>query len=131
MSKGTKINIGGRERVLRYDLNAGEEIEERLDVLLRPGSIEEDLRELANTPMPLMKTAKIVLWAGLIREEPELTLQECGSWVDFENVGEIFKSFLSQLPEMSPEAEESIRAALGADTNPSSDHEKEMTTATK
>lgn len=113
MSKGTAITIGDEERHLRFDMNALAEIEERLDIELRPGAIEEDLIALAAKPMRLATTARVILWAGLIHENKELTLEEVGSWVDFQNVGDVMQGFFEQLPEMSPEAEESVRTALG------------------
>lgn len=116
MSKGTTINIGGEERTLRFDMNAMAEIEERLDITLRPASIQEDLLELANRPMKLAKTARIVLWAGLIHKNPELRLEDVGKWVDFENVQEVMNGFLAQFPEMSAEAEDAVKTALGVET---------------
>jgi hypothetical protein len=116
MSKGTRINIGGADRTLRFDLNAWEEIEDRLDVTLRPAAIQEDLLELANRPLKIAKTSKIFLLAGLLHESPKLTLKQVGSWVDFKNVKEVMDAFLAQLPEMSAEAEGAVKTTLGVET---------------
>lgn len=130
MSKGTgTIELGGKERTLRYDLNAIAILGDRLDIRLRPGRIEEDLAALGDHAFPL-SAPRTILWAGLLHADPELEESKVGSWVDFENVGEVLECFFAQLPGMSPEAEESVRAALGAEANTSSVQAKEVATAT-
>lgn len=129
MSKGTStIKLGGKEWTLRFDMNAIAIIGERFDIKLRPGKIEDDLKALGEHPFPL-SAPRTILWAGLLHADEDLAEKTVGSWVDFENVGEVLECFFAQLPGMSPEAEESVRAALGADTNVSSDQAKAATTA--
>jgi hypothetical protein len=68
---GTSIEIGGKRRTLRYDLNALAEIEEKTG---RPISQVSEL----NVDM---RTVRAIVWAGFIHAEPDLTLQEVGSWI--------------------------------------------------
>jgi hypothetical protein len=67
---GTRFEIGGRERTLRYDLNALALIEEQTG---RP------VTQLSDLDVD-MRTVRALLWAGFVHEAPELTLQEVGSW---------------------------------------------------
>lgn len=127
MSKST-IRLGGKDHTLRFDMNAIAVIGERFDIKLRPGKIEEDLKALGDHALPL-SAPRTILWAGLLHADPELAEQTVGSWVDFENVGEVLECFFALLPKMSPEAEGSVRAALGVDTSLQNESEEEPTKA--
>lgn len=128
MSTNGTLKLGGEDRKIRFDLNAIATIGERFDIRLRPGRIEEDLKALGEHAFPL-SAPRTILWAGLLHADPELDEMLVGSWVDFENVGEVLECFFAQLPGMSPEAEKSVRAALGAE-NKSGGQGKEQKTAT-
>jgi hypothetical protein len=65
-----------KKRTLRYTLNALAELEDRLGV---------SVSELTNVPMG-MKQIRTFLWAGLLHEAPDITEQEVGNLVDFENM---------------------------------------------
>lgn len=65
-----------KKRTLRYTLNALAELEDRLGV---------SVSELANVTMG-MKQIRAFLWSGLLHESPDLTEQEVGNMVDFDNM---------------------------------------------
>lgn len=84
-----EIELDGKERKLRYSLNALAELEDKLGI---------PLSELNEVNMG-MKQIRAFLWAGLIHENPELTEREVGDMVDFDNmeyisekIGEAFKT---------------------------------------
>lgn len=68
-----------KKRTLRYTLNALAELEDVLGV---------PLSELEGVQMG-MKQVRAFLWAGLIHEDKELTLEQVGDMVDFENMKEV------------------------------------------
>lgn len=69
--RGVGIEIGGRRRTLRYDLNALAEIERVLGIGIdQIGQISGQAR-----------TIRALVWAGLLHEEPSLTEAEVGSWI--------------------------------------------------
>lgn len=70
----TEIELGGTKRRLRYDLNALAEIQERMG-LEGMSQIMEKIRDLDFISL------RLILWAGMIREDPELTPQQVGAWV--------------------------------------------------
>lgn len=61
------IELDGRERVLRYDLNALCLFEEETKT-----SLGDALRRLT------MSSLRALLWAGMIHEDPMLTIQDVG-----------------------------------------------------
>lgn len=68
-----------KERNLRYTMNALAEIEDQLGV---------PLAELQTVQMT-MKNIRVILWAGLIHEDKELTQEDVGDFVDLENMQEV------------------------------------------
>lgn len=89
--RAIKLELGGKERGLRFDLNALAEIGDRLSIKIRLDHLKEDL---LGVPLPL-SALRVVLWAGLIHEDPELKPEEVGAWVDTENVGVVLAAFFS------------------------------------
>ena len=85
------IKLGGKERQLKYDLNAIAEIGERLKISVRLDKFQEDLM---STPLPL-SAIRIMLWAGLRHEDPDLTPEQVGAWVDLDNIGEVWERFFT------------------------------------
>ena len=83
------LNLGGKERRPRYDLNALAEIGDRLGIEVRLSDIGEDL---LGRKLPL-KALRVIFWAGFIHEDPELTEEEAGRWVDQYNFGEVLEVF--------------------------------------
>lgn len=71
----TSIELGGRTRQLRFDLNALAELEDKLG---RP------VGELGAV-VASVKTIRAMVWAALLHAEPELTEREVGSWISGEN----------------------------------------------
>lgn len=107
MSDGNTVvlHLGGKQRRLRYDLNAIAEIGERLGITVQLANIGQDLLQ---REMPL-KSFRTILWAGLIHEEPELTEQEVGGWVDQDNFAEVMEGFFGLfggIGQNVPQAEE-------------------------
>lgn len=68
-----------KERTLRYTMNALAEIEDALGV---------PLAELQTVKMT-MKNIRVILWAGLIHEDEDLTQLEVGNMVDLNNMEEV------------------------------------------
>ena len=78
-----------KPRKLRFTLNALSEIEDKLGVSFT--EIGEVLKK------PKMKDLLVVLWAGLIHEDEDLTIKEVGNMIDIsdlemvsEKLGEAF-----------------------------------------
>jgi hypothetical protein len=70
------IDLGGRERHLRFTLNAFAEAEQRLGL----AGMQEVLTSVETLSA---RTIRTVLRCGLLHEEPDLTEEEVGSW-DFD-----------------------------------------------
>ena len=68
---GTSIEIGGKRRTLRYDLNALALIEEE---------IKRPISQIADVDVD-MRSVRALVWAGFVHEDANLTIQEVGSWV--------------------------------------------------
>lgn len=65
-----------KPRVVKYDLNAFAEIEDRFNVpVSKIGEIEMGLKQV-----------RTLLWAGLIHEDEALTEKQVGALVDFSNL---------------------------------------------
>lgn len=79
------IELGGKERELKYDLNAFAELENKF------GSVEKAMLDLQKGSM---QSVKLILWAGLIHQEAiidektgepsgyNITPYQVGAWVD-------------------------------------------------
>ena len=66
-----------KARKLRYDLNAVCEIEEQLNVpISQLGDLEANARNI-----------RLLLWAGLVWDDPELTVASVGKMVSFVRFG--------------------------------------------
>lgn len=108
---GTPIGVlGGRERTIKFDLNAFAEIDRRF------GNIEALMTQMEKGSFDAIKK---ILWAGLIHDEVvldeftgdvlecKITPYEVGGWVDMSNLGNISlvlaKSIRSELPQEAAE----------------------------
>lgn len=103
------INLGGKARVIKYDMNAFEELENMY------GTIDTALADLATGSMGAVKK---VLWAGLIHANVELdkitgeidhyTLSkyQVGSWMTPEMLEEIYTVMDEALGVSLPDSEE-------------------------
>lgn len=68
-----------KERHLRYTMNALAEMEDQLGV---------PLSELKDVKMTI-KNVRVILWAGLIHEDKEISIEEVGDMVDLGNLEEV------------------------------------------
>lgn len=68
-----------KKRNLRYTMNALGEIEDHLGV---------PLSEMSKVKMSI-KNIQVMLWAGLLHEDEELTLKQVGDMVDMGNFEEV------------------------------------------
>jgi len=85
-----------KERTLRFDLNAMEIFEETAGVRL---SDKEALENLSS------KNIKILLWACLIDDDPELTLKQLGRLITTDNLdmaAEALKNMMEGKGETTP-----------------------------
>lgn len=99
------IELGGKERRLKYDLNAIAEISDRLNITVKLNNFAEDLM---STPLSF-SALRVLLWAGLIWKEPDLTEKEVGAWVDLDNMGEVWERFFTLFGDkFSAKVEEAI-----------------------
>ena len=74
MQKPSFIKIGGKERRLRYDINAGAEMEELLS--------GQSLLWIMHNPNAVgFRVLRVLLWGGLKHAEKGLTLQRVGMMI--------------------------------------------------
>lgn len=96
--KGTKIEINGKERTIKYDLNALAELEENY------GTFDEWENKLASSSLVVLRK---FLWIGLKHEDENLTEKEVGAAFDMSNlksIGEVIRDgLLGSMPEASDE----------------------------
>lgn len=85
------IHLGGKDRELRYDLNAISTIGDKLGL---EGSLNNLAADILGKPLPL-SALRTLLWAGLLWDDKELTEEEVGSWVDLDNFGEVWDRFFT------------------------------------
>ena len=65
------LHVGGKKRVLRYPLRSLAALGQTLDM---------PIDELVAADLRSFNILEAFLWAGLIHKEPDLTLEEVGSW---------------------------------------------------
>ena len=85
------IHLGGKDRELRLDLNAIAALCDKMGLSGRLNHLAEDL---LGKPVPV-SALRTMLWAALIWDDPVLTEEEVGSWVDLDNFAEVWESFFS------------------------------------
>ena len=100
------IELGGKERHLKYDLNAIAEIGERLDITI---SFENFVKDLMSTQIPF-SALRVILWAGLRHEDPDLTPEQVGAWVDLDNMQQVMDRFFTLFGDkFSAKVEETVK----------------------
>ena len=100
------IELGGKERHLKFDLNAIAEIGERLDITI---SFENFVKDLMSTQIPF-SALRVILWAGLRHEDPDLTPEQVGAWVDLDNMQQVMDRFFTLFGgKFSAKVEEQIK----------------------
>lgn len=91
-----------RERHLKFDLNAFAEL--------------EDLYGDINTAFEAMqkgsiKAIRAMLWAGLVHEDKDLTLEKVGEMVHLGNVNEVMNAITQAISEAMPKVDEAEKNA--------------------
>lgn len=84
----TIVLSDGKERHLKYTLNALVEIEDKY------GTVDAGFELLDKGSI---KAARFILWAGLIHEDPELTEVEVGSLMDMAYMQELMQTMGSAM----------------------------------
>ena len=103
------IELGGKERHLKIDLNAIAEIGEQLNFIIRPKTFQQDLMSTSFSPSAL----RGILWACLRHEDPDLTIEQVGSWVDLDNFEEVGKRFFTLFDgKFSAKVEKQVKETL-------------------
>lgn len=99
------VELGGKERTLRFDFNALADIEAETG---RPAmEFFNDLLVTEQEGRQVRITDLIVLlWAGLRHEDETLTKREVGSWVDLRNFNDTFGVVAESFAAAMPQAEE-------------------------
>jgi hypothetical protein len=114
------IELGGKTRAIRFDLNAFAELE------LRFGSVQEAMKALESGSM---KSVRTILWSGLIHEEAvidevtgepikyNITPYQVGGWVEPSRMQEISEKISlavqSGIPDATPVAPQEIKVDNG------------------
>jgi len=80
LSPSATMNIGGKERTLRFDFNSLARLEELT------GKSAFDSNTFLNIRASDMRA---IVWAGLLHESPDLLLEDVGSWLNPGNVKKI------------------------------------------
>lgn len=93
----TRIDIGGRTRVARMDLNVLAEIEERTG---------KNTFELSFWSGLNAREVRLVAWACLRHTEEGLTEEEVGRWVTMDKVNELASALAGLWRASLPEPEE-------------------------
>lgn len=88
-----ELHLGGKPRVWKWNYNAIAELSEVRSATGNP--IESDVSQL-----------RAVLWAGLVWNEPKLTLQQVGDWLDESDTGVISGELSRALENSKPEEPE-------------------------
>lgn len=91
-AKTVEIELGGKIRTLKYDLNALRQAE------IACGGISPlmDPERLFKTPSML----RSFVWAGLLHEDNELTEEQVGSWIHLGNMREIDEKIATLFPKV-------------------------------
>jgi len=84
-----------KPRTIKFDLNAFVELEEMY------GSFEQAMKELEKGSI---KAVRALLWAGLLHEEPTLTLQKVGTMVDLPTLNKITEALTAAIEDALPES---------------------------
>ena len=90
------VQLGGKERHLRYTMESMAQVEERLG-LTNIFAFDE----LKAVPLGA-RTMRTWIWAGLLHESPELSESEVGNWIDGENFIALSEAFSQALARFFP-----------------------------
>lgn len=92
-----KITLSdGKERYLKFTLNALAELEDRY------GTVEDAFKALETNSIKAVRT---ILWAGLLHEDPNITEHEVGNLIDIAYMQELMESIGGSLGQDLPAAQ--------------------------
>lgn len=80
--KNVKVKLDGTSHELLYDMNAMCEIEEKY------GDVESAFKQLENSNK-VFNSLRFLLWAGMLHEDKDLTLQDVGKKINFLDIDKI------------------------------------------
>jgi len=115
-----KIELGGKERIIKYDLNAFAELEKRF------GSVEIAMTDLQKGSLA---SIKMILWVGLIHEEATIdeftgdvisygiTPYQVGGWITPSMLPMVSEKLGEAITDGSPE----VKTVMGVENNDSPD----------
>lgn len=78
--KEVTVELGGKERKLIYDFNALAKAEEVTGKSMLDGAVWQS---------PSATDLRAFIWAGLLRDDPNVTIQQVGSWLTIDTMSEI------------------------------------------
>lgn len=103
------INIGGKERRLKYPLPSIFALEDATGVDIINGDQESAKKVSSKNRREMLNYAISMLWAGLIADEPALSRDEVARWVHFRNLEEVqvktAAAFIAWMPEAPAEGD--------------------------
>lgn len=95
-----KLNLDGKDRALRMDLNALTDFESMTGKSIMRGG----LTDIANLEM---NDVRALLWACLVQEDESITIRDVGRWIHIGNIGELTETLAvlvsGSMPEPSKE----------------------------
>jgi hypothetical protein len=102
LQESVNIELGGKRRALRYDLNALVALEEELKISI------QDLGSLLGGSVRL-KDLRAILWAGLIHEDAALTPKSVGALISGpQEMAEIGKAIKAAIEAAFPPADPAL-----------------------
>lgn len=102
------INLGGKEYKMGYDFNALAELEDKLG---------RSMLEAGAMNFKSVKEIRYFVWASLLKDSPNITVQEAGALITPGNMAEVTKKLVEAQGSSIPDPEESKE---GADPTPAS-----------
>jgi len=102
---GVLVEIGGESRRLVYDFNALASIEEATGRNMLDGS---------GWLKPKAKDFRAFVWAGLLHDWPEVTLEQVGRWLSEANLQDVAAAFVRARAASSPKPAKEGKAASPA-----------------
>ena len=92
------ITLGGKTRHLRYTFNALCKLEQELGIPM------SEIIEMAAGSVSLTKF-RAMIWAGLLDEDTNLTVEDVGGWMEESSLDEIAIKFGEAFEMVSPDEE--------------------------
>lgn len=97
--KDIPLQLGGKERRLRFTLNSFAELEDAY------GSVDAAMAKLQGGSM---KAVRKLIWAGLLHEDETLTETQVGNMLDVSNLQEFTEALTKALGTAMPEPAKQI-----------------------